>query len=167
MKYQVPTIVKGAMFSLFLLATIGFSNHANAQIYGGNAYAWVKDDQGVRRTVNAVFEGNGYSTSEGEAKKALLQDIKSDMSYKEKLDSEVHYSIDKINKDDDNRYNGSASVKVENSKGETRYIEVNLGSTRYTTKTQAKFFLRNLIVKETKYNERTVSGISFSIRTAN
>lgn len=166
MKNQIKTTSKRAILFLFLAAFMGLSNIANAQLYEGSAYAYVKGDQGARWTVNVVHHA-GVS-SESEARHILQADIKREMSYTDKLDSEIYYSIDRINSDDENRYNGEASVKVENDNGSTRYIEVNLGSSRYESKAEAKFWLRNLIVKEMNTStERTITGISYSIRTAN
>ena len=150
-------ILKAVM--LLFMVTVGFGlQEAAAQKYGGSAYVHVRNTKtGETRVLNATITDICNSVSEAKSKlKSRLS-----TSYPEEFDSQVYYSIDQHNYDDDRKWGGSAAVRVKNTKtGDSRVLNATITAI-CNSAAEAKSKLESRL--RPSYPEVYISGISYDI----
>ncbi len=161
---KTKNIISKLGFAVILFMATTVFNSAMAQKYGGSAYVHVKNKDGNTRVLNAVYACD--NSSESQAKSFLESELRGKKEYNEDFDSQVYYSIDRCEKDDDKKYGGTASVRVANDKGNTRVLNASYACDNFN-KPQAKAFLQSELLGDKEYNENFVSGISYSIESCN
>lgn len=159
----MKTMTKLGLAVIMFMATAVF-NSAIAQKYGGSAYVHVKDDEGNSRVLNATESCNNYN--ESSAKSSLESKLSRQRRYNEQLNSQIYYSIDKCEENDNRKYGGSASVRVSDDEGNTRVLSATESCNNYF-KSSAKSSLMSELSRQRKYNEEFISGITYDIDSCN
>lgn len=133
------------------------SVNVNAQ-YGGSAYVYVKNGDGITFVKNAVVDY--YFRNESLAKGELAKGIRLDTG--EEYVSAITYSISKIEENNKTKYGGSASVKIRDKDGNIRINNAN-ALCHYRTPAMAMSELK----KRLTYNidEMCITPIMYNIDT--
>lgn len=130
--------------------------------YCGTASVWVKNGEGKERCINVVVYNACSDNSESAVRSDLEDAINSDKKYDEEFTSRINQNVMSISSNI--KMHGTASVKVINRSGSTRYLNVSVDLT-YTGKTLNGEMLKSLydeIKYAKKYDEEFYGAISYS-----
>lgn len=142
-----------------VLSLIAF--FANAQ-YGGTASVWVKNSKGDQRCINVAHYSRYNMESESEARKILQYEIESEMESGEDFSTSISYNI--ITGGENNISSGSASVRVRDGNGRTRFINVSESwSYNMKNKLEAKIALLDAINYKKSSSEVFDGVVSYNV----
>jgi|SRR5690606_4772424 len=159
-------IIQKLSVALVVFMATAMFNNVTAQKYGGSAYVHVKD---TRDGKTRVLTATAYcdESSESDAKSDLESQLKNARIIYEEFDSQIYYSIDRCDDDDQKKYGGSASVKVKDTRnGKTRVLT----ATAYCDESN-KSYVKKDLEKQLKnariIYEEFIEGISYDIDSCN
>lgn len=154
-------ISKIGLLLTVLFAALSFTS--NAQKYYGSACVKLKNAEGKYRFQTVIMGTYTDCYSITSAKAKLLQQLEESKGYNEEFAGSVVYDIEENNS---TNYNGDATARVINSKGEERTIIVKTGDySSDKSKNGRKQELLRLLESKKGYDETYYECIIFDLGT--